>query len=106
MTIKIIDGLRYNTETATAVAEWDNGLHSGDFKNCDETLFRTKRGNWFTCGSGGPMSRYARATGQNEWSGSSDVIRAIDADDARAWLEGHGFTKAIETYFGDQIEDA
>ena len=106
MTKAIINGKRYNTETADFVASWSNGYSYSDFKHCEEDLYRTKRGSWFTVGSGGPLSGYSRSVGQNSWSGSSDVIRPLDADEARRWLERHGETAALETYFPDVIEDA
>lgn len=57
--IRIVDGKRYNSETAEAVAEWDNGFGSSDFKACSETLYRTEKGAFFLVGSGGPLSEYA-----------------------------------------------
>lgn len=106
MTKKIIDKKRYDTETATLVAEWSNGLSYSDFNHCEEDLYRTKSGNWFTCGSGGPRSSYSRSTGQNSWSGSANVIRALSHDEAREWLERNDEAEALETYFADQIADA
>lgn len=105
MTKAIINGKRYNTETATLVAEWGNGLSYSDFKHCEESLYRSKKGSWFTVGSGGPMSRYARAVG-NMTGGSSDVVRPITADEARVWLERIGDADAIERHFANEIEDA
>ena len=103
---KIIDGKRYNTETATEVAEWSNGYGYSDFKHCGETLYRTPKGGWFTVGYGGPLSRYSRATGQNSYSGSRDVFTVLTAEQARTWLERHGETEALETYFSEAIQDA
>jgi hypothetical protein len=105
MTKKIIDGKRYDTDTAIEVAKTSNGLGSGDFKNFSEKLYRTKRGNWFTCGSGGPLSSYATRCGDG-YSGSSDVIRAMSANEARDWLERENETYALEEYFSDSVEDA
>jgi hypothetical protein len=45
MTTRIIDGKRYNTETAERVAYYNNGLGSGDFHVFEEYLYRTPRGN-------------------------------------------------------------
>lgn len=106
MTKAIINGKRYNTETATLVDEWDNGLSYSDFKHCEESLYRTKKGSWFTLGSGGPMSRYARSVGGSMTSGDRDVIRPISADEAREWLERYGHDDLIEKFFAADIEDA
>ena len=105
MTIAIIGGKRYNTATAEFVAEWSNNLGCSDFRNCDEALYRTKNGAWFTCGSGGPLSRYARPVG-NGRTGSCDVIRQLSADEALEWLENHRETDAIERYFAAVTVDA
>lgn len=106
MTKKIIDGKRYDTETAEQVASWSNGLSYSDFNHCEEDLYRTKRGNWFTCGSGGPRSSYCRPAGQDSWTGSSNIIRALSPAEAREWLENHNETDALERFFPEQIEDA
>lgn len=103
---KIINGKRYDTTTATLVGEWSNGYNYSDFKHCEEELYRTPRGNWFTVGKGGPMSPYARSTGQNQWSGSANVFRPLTPTQAREWLELHGDPEDIERFFGSEIEDA
>ena len=66
---KIIDGKRYDTDTATHVANYNNGHNPGDFQWTNEDLYRTAKGNWFVHGSGGAMTCYVRQTGSNEWSG-------------------------------------
>ena len=35
---KIINGKKYDTDTATAVCEWDNGLPNSDFKAIERML--------------------------------------------------------------------
>ena len=103
---KIINGKRYDTVTATRIAHYDNGLGYSDFSNCNETLFLTPKCAWFTVGSGGPMSRYARRSGNNSTTGSVDVFMALTADAAREWLERHGETAALEEHWAHVIEDA
>lgn len=105
MTKRIIDGKRYDTKTATLVAEWSNDYSCNDFKWCEEDLYRTPRGNWFTHGSGGPMSKYAESCGSG-WSGSRNKIQALTAAEAQEWLERHDEDAALEEYFGASIEDA
>lgn len=101
----IIEGKRYDTQTAEEVAHYWNGLGPSDFKNVSETLYRTKRGNWFLSGEGGPMTRYAQPVGNNGRSGGSAII-PLEPSEALAWLESKHRTDEIEQYFSDQVEDA
>ena len=102
---KVINGKRYDTETATKVAD-DSYSNYGDFGYWSEEIYRTKRGNWFLVGEGGAMSPYARAVGQNETRGGS-VIIPFTKKEALAWLEAHTEdSEAYEEYFTDMLEDA
>jgi hypothetical protein len=102
---RIIDGKRYDTETAELVAEWWNGYSPNDFKYCAEDLYRTKKGAFFIYGRGGAMSKYQVAVGNNGMGGSSEII-PMDEDEARHWLETHECTEELEKLFGNKIEDA
>jgi hypothetical protein len=101
----IIDGKRYDTETAECVASWSNGLGPRDFKHCDEGLYRTKAGSWFLRGSGGPLSSWSKPYGNNGSQGG-EGIRPLGADEALEWLERHGENDAIEEHFADKVQDA
>jgi hypothetical protein len=102
---KIVDGKRYDTTTATKLDSWDNGLPNTDFGNCEEELYKTKNGNYFIYGSGGPMSSYSVSVGNNGYGGSSD-IRPLTKEEAFEWCENHDLTDTIETEFADMIKDA
>ncbi len=106
MTIRIIDGKRYNTETATLVARWSNNYAPNDFEYCAEKLYRTPRGNWFTEGKGGAMSKYSQPGFCGGWTGNADVITPQSPDEALAWLEERNEVDAIERYFSGNVEDA
>jgi hypothetical protein len=41
---KIIERKKYNTKTATLVAEWDNGRGRSDFNGVEENLYRSPKG--------------------------------------------------------------
>ena len=101
----IIDGLRYNTETAEMIADTSASCSRSDFSWFEETLYKTKNGNWFLAGTGGPMTKYAVPVDQNMRSGGSAIV-PIAAEDARQWLEENGELDALETYFADVIADA
>lgn len=100
---KIIDGKRYDTETAfEKIAEYSNGLGLSDFRHCNEELYRTDSGTWFLHGEGGPLTGYSRPVG-NLTAGGEDITPLTD-DEARGWLERHDFPDVVEKYF--EIEDA
>ncbi len=101
---KIIDGKRYDTETATQVDVLSNDYCWSDFKFERTNIYRTKSGNWFLSGRGGPLSRWSVRVGNAATGGSG--IRPIDAVEAREILEGEGNVAAIEQYFQDSLEDA
>jgi len=105
MTIKIIAGKRYNTDTAELLGGAGAG-YVGDFAHWHEDLYRTKKGNFFLDGEGGPMSRYAVSEGNNTTGGSSENIIPLNPAEAAEWLEEHDWVIQLEKYFPDQIEDA
>ena len=102
---KIIDGKRYDTETATKIHEWDNGIYGNDFKSCEEALYKTKNGAYFLYGSGGPASKYAEPCGNNSMGGGSDII-PMEPEEAFTWLCTHGGEDAAETEFPKFIKEA
>lgn len=101
----IINGKRYDTATATLAHSWDNGHYTSDFKYRSKDLYRTPRGAWFIHHEGGAMTDMAERCDSNSYCGGSS-IEPVSDDDARAFLESHGGTKALETHFADAIEDA
>jgi hypothetical protein len=102
---KVIEGKVYNTETAEKIYSWDNGFYGGDFKQCEETLYRTKKGRYFLYGEGGPMSRYAKPVGGNAYGYGSNIEVMTD-DEAALWLESKNAIAEIEKYFPDYLEEA
>jgi hypothetical protein len=101
---QIIDGKRYDTETATLVASYSNGLGSSDFRNLCEKLYITGKGNWFISGEGGALTAYAQPAGNMTTGGSA--IRPLISGEALEWLERHNCSDEIEEYFAEDIEDA
>jgi hypothetical protein len=100
----IIEGRRFDTDTATAITEWSNNLGRGDFRDCCETLYVTKKGSFFLHGFGGPMTQWRRAAGNMQTSGEG--ILALTKEEARDWCEQHGKVDVIEDYFPETIIDA
>ena len=91
---QIVRGKRYDTETATKVAD-DSYSNYGDFGCWSEELYRTKKGNWFLCGEGDDETR------------DGSVIIPFTRGEALAWLEAHtSDSEAYKEYFADVVEDA
>lgn len=102
---KIINGLRYDTDTAILIGEASSkGVSRSDFKFWEAGLYVTKRSRrFFLAGEGGPMTRFAQSTGQNSWTGGSDLI-PMSEKEAQAWAEQNLEDGDIAHYF--VIEEA
>ena len=101
---KIVEGKRYDTETATLIGEYGSGSH-GDFERIHEGLYRTRTKNYFVSGTGGPKTRYSVQVEQNCWSGSSDIY-PLTKDEALEWAQAHLDAQEIEDEFAAMIADA
>ena len=99
---KIIEGATYDTDKAEQLGS-DSFSNSRDFHHWEETLYRSKSGRYFLYGEGGPMSRYARTVGQNEWSGGEQIM-PMDRKAAMAWAEEHLTGDQYTAIFGDPEE--
>jgi hypothetical protein len=85
---RVIDGKVYNTKTAECIGDWDNGCYGNDLDACEESLYKTKKGQFFVAGSGGPRSKYSQSSGSNSWSGGEGMALLSEAE-ALAWCEDH-----------------
>jgi hypothetical protein len=102
---KIVDGKVYNTETANEVGHYRNEYGRSDFKFCEETLYRTLRGNYFLEGEGGAMSKYSRSCGDNTWCGGSGII-PLTKDEAFKWAERCLRVEIVEKEFVEILVEA
>lgn len=98
---KIINGKKYDTDTAKCMLIWGNSKTG--FSHVYEELYRKKTGEFFLYGEGGPMTSYAKSCGDNSWSGGSDIIPFTEKD-ARDWTERHGDADDYERIFGEVEE--
>lgn len=96
---KIINGKLYDTDTARRLGDYDNGGSWSDFGHFEEALYVKKTGEYFLHGEGGPMTRYAVATGTNSWSGGERIM-PLTYDEAAAWAEEHLDADAFMEIFG------
>jgi hypothetical protein len=105
--IKIIDGVRYDTEKAIEVGSAEASCPQSDFHYWSETLYKAPRsGRFFIAGEGGPMSKWSKPVYQNSWRGSSG-IRPMNAEQAREWCEQYlEDTDWTEHFPKGAIEDA
>ena len=101
---KIINGKKYDTDTAKEIGTWGNGGGWRDFSHMEETLYRKKTGEFFLFGEGGPNTKYSKRVDQNSWSGGSDII-PLSYENARKWAEEHLDADEYENAFGVVEED-
>lgn len=101
---KIINGKVYDTSTAKLCADTSNGGSYRDFSHWSEELYRKKTGEYFLYGEGGPMTKYAKSCGQNEWSGGEEII-PLSYEAAQKWAEKHLDGDKYEEIFGAVVED-
>lgn len=102
---KVIDGKVYNTETAIEIDYYSSNYYCNDFNYFSETLYKTKKGNYFLFGSGNAMSKYSCSVGNNGRGGSSDII-ALTESEAMEWMEEHGDPEIMEKEFSHALEEA
>ena len=82
---KIINGRMYNTETATELGNFWNGLSASDFRYLSETLYRKKNGEFFLYGEGGAMTEYSQPDG--DMTGGGEKIIPLTEEQAKHWAE-------------------
>jgi hypothetical protein len=100
---KIINGKLYDTETAKEIGRHSYGEGQRDFRHYTEILYRKRTGEYFIWGEGGPMSRYSKSVGMNEWTGS-ERITPMDYKAAREWAEEHMDAEDYQAEFGEVSE--
>lgn len=99
---KIINGKRYDTETAKLVDSWSNNFSCNDFHWYCEDLFLKKTGEFFIYGIGNGLSPYAESVGLN-CSQSGEKIIPISIEEAKKWIEKKSEVDIYEDLF--EVED-
>lgn len=100
---KIINGKSYDTTTAREVASCYHGDGPRDFRYYSERLYCKRTGEYFLAGEGGPMSKYARSAGLNQWTGGEGIIPLSYAE-ATEWAEREMDAEDYEAEFGPVSE--
>lgn len=101
---KIINGKKYDTETAEEIASFCNGGGWNDFQHYAETLYKKRTGEFFLYGEGGPMTKYAESCGMNNWSGGEKIM-PLGYEQAQKWAEENMDADDYEAVFGEVVED-
>lgn len=100
----LIDGLRYDTQSAEEVARATSPRDDTDLCYYDEGLYLSPNGTWFLAGRGNAGTKYASPMGH--YLGSGERIIPLRPHDARAWLEFYGLLDLLEACFPDAVRDA
>lgn len=100
---KIINGKKYNTETAKMVGNASANCSCTDFGYWYEELYLKKTGEFFLYGHGGAASKYAESCGQNSWSGGEDIA-PLTKEKAVKWAEKYLSIEEYEEVFGEVEE--
>lgn len=97
---KIINGKKYDTETAEFIGSWDNGAEVGDLDWYGEELYRKRTGEYFVLAEGGARSRLGRPDSLGGMAGGHEIT-PMAYEGARRWAEGHMSADDYETEFGE-----
>ena len=100
---KVINGKRYDTDTAKLVGE-THYSNTRDFNYWKEELYQKRTGEFFIAGEGGPGSRYSERIDQNSWSGGCKIT-PLTLKGAQQWAEEHLDGDEYEAIFGAVEED-
>ena len=95
---KIINGKKYDTDTAKCVGSYENGYGPSDFKCVEEHLYRKKNGEFFLYGVGGAMTAYAEHCIDGYCYG--EKIIPLTESEAKKWAENHLDCDDYESIFG------
>lgn len=96
---KIINGKKYDTDTATKLGSFDNGYFGSDLDYLEETLYRKKTGEFFLYGEGGARTKYSVRCSSNSYCGGCDIT-PLSNSKAKAWAEENLTSDEYEAIFG------
>ena len=96
---------RLNTETSELILADCNGVGRSDFRYTYESLYRTKAGQFWMEGEGGPMSGYARHSSDGTSTGGSGA-RLLTNEEAYDWARRKGLIdNENEAIFGIKVKE-
>ena len=102
---QVLDGKLYDTEDAELIAKHNPVTDRRDFRYLNERLYRTSNGSYFLHCEGGPMTEYAKSTGDGKTGG--EEIRPVTREEALAWCEDrHVDGEIVVEEFGELVDPA
>ena len=96
---QIINGKKYDTNTAELLLTTDNGLSHSDFNWSEEELYKKRTGEFFIRGTGGAATAYGRSCGQTARCGGSRII-PLSLEKAKEFGEKNMDADTYESVFG------
>ena len=102
---KVINGKRYDTDTAREVGSWENMDDAGNFDYLSETLYRKRTGEFFLHCEGGARTPYASFS-EDGWARDGEVLRPLGYVEARKWASERLSADECEAVFPSIPEDA
>lgn len=99
---KIINGKKYDTNTAEKVFGWHYG-RPGDHDYVHEELYRKKNGDFFLFGEGGANSEYGVWVDNSHLTDSCNIV-PLSVEEAKKWAEKHISAEKYEEIFGEVEE--
>lgn len=100
---KIINGKKYDTDTAKEVGYSNNGLLSTDIDYIEETLYQKKTGEFFLYGEGGARTEYADYRGEMSSCHGCKIV-PLTVKEAKKWAEEYLTAEEYEEIFGEVEE--
>lgn len=100
---KIINGKKYDTETAKKIDCASSMYLKTSFSYWEESLYQKRNGEFFLYGEGGPSSKYSVHVSENEWYGGEKII-PLTEQEAKQWAEQHMSVNKYEEIFGEVEE--
>lgn len=101
--VKIINGKKYNTDTAEFIWTISPVANHRDFKFYEESLYRKRTGEYFLAGNGGPLTKYSRLNCQGLCEGGEKII-PVSIEEAKEWCERNLSVEGYEELFGEVEE--
>lgn len=98
---RIINGKKYDPDTAQKLARFTSRSNPTDFRYYEESLYMKKNGEYFLVGIGNKESLYADETQE---FGRGIEVKPFTLDEAKQWAEKHLGIETYEKLFGETPE--